>query len=73
MTPIQQKRQLPPELHHIVDLTTVPRETSAGEIDPQVISPIQTQLQPLLDIMHRAQPIFPLPCLVIIHPGVPDQ
>jgi hypothetical protein len=70
MAPIQQMRQLPPELHRMMDLTTVPRETSAGETDPQVISPIQTQLRPLLDIMHRAQPIFPL---VIIHPGVPDQ
>jgi hypothetical protein len=66
-------RQLPPELHHMVDLTTVPRETSAGETDPQVISPIQTQLRPLLDIMHLEQPNFPLPSLEPTHPGVPDQ
>jgi hypothetical protein len=73
MAPMQRMRQLPPEFHHMVDLTTVPRETSAGEIDPLVISPIQTQLQPLLDIMHRAPPIFPLPCLEPTHPGAPDQ
>jgi hypothetical protein len=56
-----------------MDLTTVPRETSAGETGHQVINPIPTQRRPLLDITRQAQPIFQPLCLEPTPRGVSDQ